>query len=62
MPDGKLDNFCNDGFSAYTNNLIWKYCKNKQGAVSYFKLLNYQWIMPGTSGEPEPDPDINNGD
>lgn len=65
MPDGRLGSFCNNGFYAYTNNLIWKYCKNKQGSLAYFKLLNYQWIMPGISGnnnvdvgEPEPNEPI----
>ena len=49
---------------AYTKNLIWKYCKNKtSNSISYFKLLNYEWIDPkmSTGGNSSGnDPDIIN--
>ena len=36
--------------STYTNNLIWKYCKDKTNSnLSYFKILNYEFINPNTS-------------
>ena len=46
-----LEDYCSNT-GAYTNNLIWKYHKNKdKNGISYFKILNYSWVDPQMSEE-----------
>lgn len=52
-PATMLSEYCSNT-GAYTNNLIWKYCKNKdKNGISYFKVLNYSWVEPQISSGSE---------